>query len=136
MVKSRAVGHGLSQTGTPKTVRNGSDARNMARTVVVGYSDGSVAVVAVPISVTSTTSGLGGNGEASPSSGRGAAPPQVVRRKFEPESARSRGGNVTKAGITAVCPLSAPFGLLVVAGDFDGRLSVWKMMSASPASVR
>lgn len=92
-----------------KTTTLGSDAR-----VIVGYSDGSLASISMPPPP---------RGVPAPSPQREGAGRGLVRRLRRVDEGGGEGG--TEAGITALCSVWAPFGLLAVAGDSDGRLGLW-----------
>lgn len=59
----------------------------------------------------------------------------TIRRMRRASSSGTRGANGgrAEAGITVLCPLSPPLGLLVVAGDSDGRLGLWTTSTSSSA---
>lgn len=84
--------------------------------VIVGYSDGSLAFVSMPPAHLSPSRDAPGPLQRE----------SVVRRlRRVDEGAGTEGERGAQAGITALCPVWAPFGLLVVAGDSDGRLGLW-----------
>ena len=105
-----------------KTTTLGSDAR-----IIVGYSDGSLASISMPPPPRFPPP----RGVAAPSpqreGGGGGGPVRRLRRVDEGEG---EGG--AEAGITALCSVWAPFGLLVVAGDSDGRLGLWTTSALQP----
>lgn len=90
--------------------------------VIVGYSDGSLASILMPPphlpAPSRDVSGLQRE-----EAGKGG----VVRRlrRAEERAGAEGGEGGAEAGITALCSVLAPFGLLVVAGDSDGRLGLW-----------
>lgn len=82
----------------------------------MGYSDGSIASMAMPPpSRTADDDDIRLNHE------------RVKVRRLQRKQVDGRSG--VEAGITALCSLSAPFGLLAVAGDADGRLGLWTTSS-------
>lgn len=94
--------------------------------IVVGYSDGSIGLFSMPrptLLPSRNDSGLKQEGG-------------MVRRSRRINAGGARDGQAgMEAGVTALCSLSAPFGMLVVVGDSDGRLGLWTT-SAVPSRGR
>ena len=107
-----SVSSRTSVASTTKTTIISHDAR-----VIVGYSDGSLASISLPpphLPPPLDFDGLQREGGG------------VVRRlRRVNEGAGTAGEGGADAGVTALCSVLAPFGLLVVAGDSGGRLGLW-----------
>eukprot|EP00752_Nemacystus_decipiens_P008616 g7695.t1 len=105
--------------------------------VIVGYSDGSIACVAMPLPMSPSTRsrevGRFDSVDGDAGGGRGAVPVRRLRRVSAGGAGVGDGGGAAvEAAVTAVCSLSAP---LVVAGDSDGRLGLWTISSTRPSSA-
>lgn len=138
LVKSGAQHNGPSSlAGTVAT----SFPRNDHK-LVVGYSDGSLAALSMP---SLSSDGKPGEGSASAqgrdAGGRSRGDRAIIRRLRRVGGGKRQAvglgeGDGVGAAITALCPLSPPYGLLVVAGDTDGRLSLWTTSIRSPSAAR
>lgn len=111
----------LSATSGASQQLKNSDAR-----IVVGYSDGSIASMAMLPHLAPSFHDCGDHWF---EAGR------VRRLRRLPVSEDGEEEGSGEAGITALCSLAAPLGLLVVAGDSDGRLGLWTT-STHPSSGR
>lgn len=90
------------------------------RMITVGYSDGSIALLSIPLFSPTTREG-----------GEHRDPARMTTRRIK--RVELEGGMAFEPSITALCALCAP---LVVVGDSEGRLALWTTLASSSSTGR